>query len=56
MRRVLTIVSIVCAFVLRIYAQEGAVSESIQIGSLVPDFDINILTKEGTAKKNIKAF
>ncbi len=56
MRRVLTIVSIVCAFVLRIYAQEGAVSESIQIGSLVPDFDINILTKEGTAKKNIKDY
>lgn len=56
MRRILTIVSIVCAFAVRTYAQEGAVSESIQLGSLVPDFDINILTKEGTAKKNIKDY
>lgn len=56
MRKILTIVSIVCAFAVRTYAQEGAVSESIQLGSLVPDFDINILTKEGTAKKNIKDY
>ncbi|MDZ7934706.1 MAG: TlpA disulfide reductase family protein [Emticicia sp.] len=56
MRKILIIVSIVCAFIARTYAQEGAVSESIQLGSLVPDFDINILTKEGTAKKNIKDY
>lgn len=56
MRKIITIVSIVCAFVVRTYAQEGAVSESIQLGSLVPDFDINILTKEGTTKKNIKDY
>lgn len=56
MRRILAIVGIVCAFVVRTYAQEGAVSESIQLGSLVPDFDINILTKEGTTKKNIKDY
>lgn len=56
MRRILAIISIVCAFVVHTYAQEGAVSESIQLGSLVPDFDINILTKEGTTKKNIKDY
>ncbi len=56
MRKILTIVSIVCVLAVHTYAQEGAVSESIQIGSLVPDFDINILTKEGTAKKNIKDY
>lgn len=56
MRKILSIVSIVCTFVVSTYAQEGAVSESIQIGSLVPDFDINILTKEGTVKKNIKDY
>lgn len=56
MKKFLTIVSIVCALALHTYAQEGAVSESIQIGSLVPDFDVNILTKEGTVKKNIKDY
>ncbi|GAB2635723.1 hypothetical protein GCM10027035_31550 [Emticicia sediminis] len=56
MRKILAIVSIVCVLAVHTYAQEGAVSESIQIGSLVPDFDINILTKEGTAKKNIKDY
>lgn len=56
MRKILFIVSIVCAFIARTYAQEGAVSESIQLGSLVPDFDINILTKDGTTKKNIKDY
>lgn len=56
MRKILSIVGIVCVLVVHTYAQEGAVSESIQIGSLVPDFAINILTKEGTVKKNIKDY
>lgn len=56
MRKILTIIGIVCAFAVHTYAQEGAVSESVQLGSLVPDFDINILTKDGTAKKNIKDY
>lgn len=56
MRKILSIISIFCALAVRTYAQEGAVSESIQLGSLVPDFDINILTKESTVKKNIKDY
>lgn len=56
MKKILVIVSIVCAFGVRTYAQEGVVSESIQIGSLVPDFDLNILSKEGIVKKNIKDY
>ncbi len=39
-----------------IFAQEGFVSESVQVGSLAPNFDINILTKEGTVKRNIKDY
>ncbi len=56
MKNILTILSITYLFCGKIYAQEGAVSESIQIGALVPDFNINILTKEGIAKKSISDY
>jgi thiol-disulfide isomerase/thioredoxin len=56
MKKILTILSIAYLFFGQTYAQEGAVSESVQVGSLVPNFDINILTKEGTVKKNIKDY
>ncbi|WP_394990088.1 TlpA disulfide reductase family protein [Emticicia sp.] len=56
MKNILTILSIVYLSLGKIYAQEGAVSESIQIGSLVPNFNINILTKEGIVKKNINDY
>lgn len=39
------------------FGQEGAVSaDMVQVGSLVPDFNINILTNEGLVKKNIKDY
>jgi thiol-disulfide isomerase/thioredoxin len=56
MKKILTILGITYLFLGHTFAQEGAVSESVQIGSLVPNFDINILTKEGTIKKNIKDY
>ena len=56
MKNILTILSIVYLSLGKIYAQEGAVSESIQIGSLVPNFNINILTKGGIVKKNINDY
>jgi thiol-disulfide isomerase/thioredoxin len=56
MKKILTILSFTCLFLGQNYAQEGAVSESVQIGALVPNFDVNILTKEGTVKKNIKDY
>lgn len=56
MKKILTLLSIVFLFFGEGYSQEGAVSESVQVGSLVPDFDITILTKEGTVKKNIKDY
>ncbi|CAH0997294.1 Thiol-disulfide oxidoreductase ResA [Emticicia aquatica] len=56
MKKTFTILSIIYLCFGRTFAQEGAVSESIQIGSIVPDFNINILTKEGSIKKNISDY
>lgn len=56
MKKILATLCIVCLLLGKTYAQEGAVSESVQIGSLVPNFDISILTKEGTIKRNIKDY
>lgn len=38
------------------FSQEGAVSEMIQIGTQVPDFDITLYTPTGTEKHNIKEY
>lgn len=56
MKKILALFITFHIFLGKTFAQEGSVSESIQIGSLVPNFDINILTKEGTIKKNIKDY
>jgi thiol-disulfide isomerase/thioredoxin len=56
MKNILALFITLHLFLGQTFAQEGAVSESVQIGSLVPNFDINILTKEGTVKKNIKDY
>ena len=56
MKNILVVLATLHLFLGQINAQEGVVSESVQVGSLVPDFDINILTKEGTIKKNIKEY
>lgn len=56
MKKILALLITLHLFLGQTSAQEGAVSESVQIGSLVPNFDINILTKEGTVKKNIKDY
>jgi thiol-disulfide isomerase/thioredoxin len=56
MKKILATLCIVSLVLGKSFAQEGAVSESVQVGSLVPNFDINILTKDGTAKKNIKDY
>ncbi len=56
MKKILTIISIALILFGQTQAQEGAVSQSVQIGALSPDFDINILTKDGTVKKNIKDY
>ncbi len=56
MKKILALIITLHLFLGQVFAQEGAVSESVQIGSLVPNFDINILTKEGTVKKNIKDY
>jgi thiol-disulfide isomerase/thioredoxin len=39
-----------------IYAQQGAVSELVQLELLVPDFDIDVLTKDGISKRSIKDY
>jgi thiol-disulfide isomerase/thioredoxin len=56
MKKTLAVLYIISLFLGKTFAQEGAVSESVQVGSLVPNFDINILTKDGTTKKNIKDY
>lgn len=56
MKKILFILSIISLCSAQSYAQEGAVSELVQVGSIVPDFNISILSKEGTIKKNIKDY
>lgn len=38
------------------FAQEGVISENIQVGSVVPDFTIQVVTSEGTVPVNIKDY
>jgi thiol-disulfide isomerase/thioredoxin len=56
MKKILVILSIIYLCETQSYAQEGAVSELVQVNSIVPDFNINILNKEGIIKKNIKDY
>lgn len=56
MKKVLVILGIIYLCSAPSFAQEGAVSELVQLNSIVPDFNINILTKEGTVKKSIKDY
>lgn len=56
MKKILVVLGIIYLCSAQSFAQEGAVSELVQLNSIVPDFNINILTKEGTVKKNIKDY
>jgi thiol-disulfide isomerase/thioredoxin len=38
------------------FAQEGVVSQNVQVGAIVPDFALNVLTKEGVTKVNIRDY
>lgn len=50
------IILLFTVFGISVNAQESIISESIQLGTAVPDFDIHILTNEGTTKQSIKDF
>jgi thiol-disulfide isomerase/thioredoxin len=57
MKKILLVVITILSVFSKSLSQEGAVSsDMVQIGSLVPDFTINILHNEGVIKKNIKDY
>lgn len=56
MRKKVFLTLLAVALAMRVVAQEGVVSENIQVGSTVPDFTINVLSQEGTMPVNIKDY
>jgi thiol-disulfide isomerase/thioredoxin len=56
MKKFILFISILVLSLQNTFSQEGSVSDMLQVGSQVPDFDITLYTSTGTEKHNIKEF